>query len=70
MVRIVLGQDSEKKLKQISLWNDNVQERISDLAEETKQGTVISEVENAQFGLQYWCFCLLSASDVLQIHYK
>jgi len=54
MVRIVLGQDSEKKLKQISLWNDNVQERISDLAEETKQGTVISEVENAQFGLQYW----------------
>ena len=50
MARIVLGQENEKKLKQISLPNNTVQRWISDLADDIKQ-QVISDIENAEFGL-------------------
>ena len=50
MTRIVLGQESEKKLRQIFLSNNTVQRRIGDLADDIKQ-QVISDKKNAQFGL-------------------
>ena len=50
MARIILGQESEKKLSQIFLSNNTVQRRISDLADDIKQ-QVISNIQNAQFDL-------------------
>ena len=50
MARMVLGQESKKKIRQISLSNNTVQRRISDLADDIEQH-VISHIKNAQFGL-------------------
>ena len=50
MARIVLGQESEKKLRQLFLSNNTVQRRISDLADHIKQ-QVISDIKTDQFGL-------------------
>ena len=50
MARIVLGQESEKKLRQMFLSNNTVQRRISDLADHIKQ-QVISDIKTDQFGL-------------------
>ena len=50
MDRIVLGQKSEKKLRQISLSNNTVQRRVNDLADDIKL-QVISAIKNDQFGL-------------------
>ena len=49
MVKITLGQESEKKLKDISPSND-IAQSVRDLAEDIKQ-QVISEAKYAQFGL-------------------
>ena len=46
----VLRQESEKTLKQISLSDNTVQRRISNLAGDIKQ-QVISDIRNAQFGV-------------------
>ena len=48
MASIVLGQESEKRLRHLSLSNNLVQRQISDLAGSTKQH-VISDIKNAQF---------------------
>ena len=48
--RFVLAQESEKKLRQISLSYNTVQRWIRDLADDIKQ-QVISDIKNAQFGL-------------------
>ena len=52
MARVVLGQESEKKPRQISLSNNTVQRQISDLADDIKQ-QMIFVIKNAQFGLLY-----------------
>ena len=61
MARIVLGQENEKKLKQISLSNNTVQRWISDLAADIKK-QVISDIENAQCG--YFSIQLDESTDV------
>ena len=50
MARIVLGRESEKKLKEIPLSNDTVKRRIADLSDNIKE-QVISEIKNSPFGL-------------------
>ena len=50
MARIVLGQESEKKLRQISLSNNTVQRQISDLADDINQ-KVIFDIKSDQFDL-------------------
>ena len=50
MARIALGQESEETLSQISLSNNTVQRRTSDLADDIKQ-QVIFHISNAQFGI-------------------
>ena len=50
MARIVLGPESEKKLKQIPLSNDTVNRRIAKLSANIKE-QVISELKNSPFGM-------------------
>ena len=50
MARIVLGHESEKKLKQIPLSNDTVKQRVADLSGNINK-QVISEIKNSPFGL-------------------
>ena len=50
MARIVLGPESEKKLKQIPLSNDTVNRRIAKLSANIKE-QVISKLKNSPFGM-------------------
>ena len=50
MARIVLGRESDKKLKEIPLSNDTVKRRIADLSGNIKEQE-ISEIKNSPFGL-------------------
>ena len=50
MARIVLGRESEKKIKKIPLSNDTVKRRIADLCGNIKE-QVISEIKNSPIGL-------------------
>ena len=50
MARIVLGYESEKKMKQIPLSNDTVKRRVADLSGNTKE-EAISEIKKSPFGL-------------------
>ena len=57
----LLGQESEKKLKQISFFNDTVQRRISESADEIKQ-QVISDIKYVKFGFS--SIQLVKSTDV------
>ena len=61
MNKIVLGQESKKKLRQIFLSDNTAQRRISDLANNIKQ-QVIFDIKKAQFGL--FAFYLYENTDV------
>ena len=50
MARILLGEESEKKLRNISLSDNTVQRRIADLSRDIKE-QVIAEIKDAAFGL-------------------
>jgi len=75
MVKITLGQESEKKLKDISPSND-IAQSVRDLAEDIKTaGNFRSKICSIwafrnRDSSNYRCFCLLSVCGVLQMIYR